>query len=116
MDKERVLDSLKHWNCDVDGALERFVDDSDLYVSCLEIFAKDENFENLRKALEVQDYEAAFKAAHTLKGVAGNLGLTPLLHAIVNIVEPLRAKDYSNLMSLYEGVIENYRIYISFLE
>ena len=33
---------------------------------------------------------SAFEAAHTLKGVTGNMGLTPLYDAVCTIVEPLR--------------------------
>ena len=115
MDKLKVLDSLKAWNCDVNGALERFLGDEDLYCSCLEIFAKDENFYRLKEHIAAGEYEKAFDAAHTLKGVSGNLGLTPLYHAIINILEPLRSKDYSNLDSLYEGVMENFKIYLSLI-
>ena len=53
------------------------------------------------KFLEQQDYEAAFAAAHTLKGVVGNMGLTPLFNAVCAIVEPLRKReapeDYNGL-------------------
>ena len=37
-------------------------------------FEEDPSFENLKKALEEEDLEAAFRAAHTLKGVAQNMG------------------------------------------
>lgn len=37
-------------------------------------FEEDPSFENLKKALEEENLEAAFRAAHTLKGVAQNMG------------------------------------------
>lgn len=41
-------------------------------------FEEDPSFENLKKALEEEDLEAAFRAAHTLKGVAQNMGFDNL--------------------------------------
>lgn len=35
----------------------------------------DPSFEQLRAALDAQDWELAFRASHTLKGVAQNLGM-----------------------------------------
>ncbi len=89
-----VLQALKVAGVDVDGAMERFVQDRELYESCLKIFADDPDFENLGQAIEVKDYQRAFNAAHTLKGVSGNLGLTPLFDAVSQIVESLRCSTY----------------------
>ena len=41
-------------------------------------FEEDPSFENLKKALEEENLEAAFRAAHTLKGVAQNMGFDNL--------------------------------------
>jgi hypothetical protein len=48
------------------------------------------------------DLQAAFEAAHSLKGVLGNLALTPLLDPVKEITELLRSKtemDYSELLA-----------------
>ncbi|MEG0963534.1 MAG: Hpt domain-containing protein, partial [Lachnospiraceae bacterium] len=60
------------------------------------------------EAIVQKDYKNAFDYAHTLKGVAGNMGLSPIYKAICDIVEPLRRNDYSNLQYLYAEIIENY--------
>ena len=31
-----LLEELKSWGCDVDGAMERFIDDEGLYRTCLD--------------------------------------------------------------------------------
>ena len=41
----------------------------------------DPSFEQLRAALDAQDWELAFRASHTLKGVAQNLGMDRLYKA-----------------------------------
>ena len=113
---DKILDALRDWKCDVEGALERFLDDEELYLQCLNIFSTAENFVKLKEYIDSASYQDAFDSAHTLKGVAGNLGLTPLYMAIIDIVEPLRAKDYSNLGSLYDEIDKQYQIYLSCLK
>lgn len=76
----------------VDYALtmERFMQQERMYVRILGMLFKDESLPALQKAVEEKNLEAAFQAAHTLKGVSGNLGLTSLYEAVCEIVEPLR--------------------------
>ena len=54
-----------------------------------------------RQALKDKDYGEAFTAAHTLKGVTANMGLTPLFDRVCAIVEPLRLgearEDYPDM-------------------
>lgn len=75
---------------DVDDALNRFMGNQPLYVKCLRQFLEDENYSKLTKALDTQDYEGAFRFAHTPKGVVGNLSLTNLYAAVTPLVESLR--------------------------
>ena len=87
----QLTDRLSSYGVDVKETMERFVQDEDLYVDCLKEFKNDPAFGELGVAIENKQYEHAFDQAHTLKGVAGNMGLTPLFTVICNIVEPLRA-------------------------
>ena len=88
-----VLEKLRAWGCDLDGALERFLGDEELYKSCLPMVAEDESFDGLKKA---------FDCAHTLKGVFANMGITPMFDTVEKIVEPLRAGINDGLMPVYE--------------
>lgn len=92
-----IIKGLKSWGCDVDAALDRFIRDEELYISCLEKFVDDAGFEQLKICLEDKNYEEAFNQAHTLKGVAANLGLDPMSECISNMVEDLRVKKYDNM-------------------
>lgn len=51
----------------------------------LHLFLEDKSFDRLEKAMEAQDYEEAFKAVHTLKGLSLNLELTPLSDAAAEL-------------------------------
>ncbi len=101
---DTLLQHLADWGCDVGGALERLADDEALYITCLQMFTTDAGFAELRAALDKQDMPAAFDAAHTLKGVSANLGLTPLSAAIALLVEDLRAQRGDRLETLWQTV------------
>lgn len=92
-----ILDKLNEWGCDVAGALERVADDEDFYIECLREVAEDPYFALLGERLEAGDIRGAFDAAHTLKGVFANVGLTPLYNKTVEIVEPLRGGHHEGL-------------------
>lgn len=56
----------------------------------LDMFLKDQSFEQLCAAMEAESYEDAFRAVHTMKGISMNLGLTALRDACVALTENLR--------------------------
>lgn len=101
-----VLDDLRDWGCDVEGALERFVGDEELYRVCLNTVLSDKAFAGLGAALKDGDVQEAFDHAHTLKGVLANMGLTPMYDITVDLVEPLRSGKADNLLSVYEKLME----------
>lgn len=93
---------LSEWGCDIDGTMKRFLNDENLYMLCLNSVLKETSFDSLGAALQKKDCTQAFEAAHNLKGVLANLGLTPLYDIAIKMVEPLRAGNV-------EGHDENYR-------
>ncbi|MBC8530320.1 Hpt domain-containing protein [Gehongia tenuis] len=97
-------DALRAYGVNLNEVMERFINDEALYYDCLNAFIDDPSFYGLHDAILAKEYETAFHHAHTLKGVASNLGLSPLLTAVADIVEPLRKHDYSNLEQQYDAV------------
>ncbi len=63
---------------DYADAMDRFDGDDALYRRLAGRFIGDTHFADLQDALERNDTEAAYRAAHSLKGVAGNLSFTQL--------------------------------------
>ena len=59
-----------------------------------------------------KDYETAFRAMHTLKGVAVNLGFTALYNVSSALTEKLRSQEYDNLDGLITDVKKQYDIVI----
>lgn len=83
---------------DVGDALARFMNNEALMTKFLSRFSQDKNYALLKRALEDGDAAGAYAAAHTLKGVAGNLSMRALYDAACAVVEPLRAGDMAGAL------------------
>ena len=74
---------------DYGEAKARFQNDERI-VRFLNMFPGDDSMQNLTNAMNTGDTTTAFRAVHTLKGVALNLGLGSLAHASSQMTEALR--------------------------
>lgn len=85
--------TLKECYCAVEGdyenVTERFGGEA-LVRKFIVKFLNDASFANLQKSMETGDYEEAFRAAHTLKGICQNLSLTKLYTSSSSLTEALR--------------------------
>lgn len=82
----------------------------------LGLLVADDSFKHLQTAIEAKNYEEVFKAAHTIKGMALNLELTPLAKASAGLSDYLRGcgyipenetivdEKYQNIMEEYERI------------
>lgn len=71
-------------------------------------FLADQSFQLLESSLSAEEYDEAFRAAHTLKGVAQNLSFTKLYRSSHEITEALRTKDYALAAQLFPTVSQDY--------
>lgn len=76
----------------VDEAMNRFMNSEQLWIKFLKKFKADMSFRNLVEAIEEKDSEKAFAAAHTLKGITGNLAMTRFNALISEQTEHLRGE------------------------
>ncbi|MBO4501797.1 MAG: Hpt domain-containing protein [Clostridia bacterium] len=93
-----TIASLEELGVNTREGLERCLSNEQFYLRLVRKSMEDENCEKLRDALEKGDLDTAFTLAHTLKGVYGNLALTPLFTIVNEMTELLRARtqaDYS---------------------
>ncbi len=79
---------------DYEGVIGRLLTEERL-MKFLRMLLKNNSFANLKDALEQQNYDNAFLEAHTLKGIALNLGLTRLASASDALTEALRPRQAS---------------------
>ena len=101
-----TIESLKDYGANVVEGLERCMGMEDFYLEMIELGLSDDRFEELGKNLEDNDLDEAFENMHALKGVIGNLALTPLYETICEITEHLRSRDQIDYKPLYDKLIE----------
>ncbi len=77
-------------NADYDAVIRRLINET-LVLKYLNKFLNDGYFMQLQQAAEQQDYETAFRCAHTLKGLCLTLGLETLGEPMSALTEELRA-------------------------
>jgi HPt (histidine-containing phosphotransfer) domain-containing protein len=94
---------------DIDGAIYRCCGSEDLYLSCLKEFLNDDTVRNLDMALAGRAWDTAFTAAHALKGLAGNMGFVPLMHAAGRLVVLIRGGRTEEVGAAMEEVNSCYR-------
>ena len=96
-----TIDALRACGVNVEEGLGRCMNNEAFYLRLAGMALADGNFDKLAQAVEKGNYKEAFEAAHALKGVTGNLSLTPVYEPVCEITELLRAgteKDCSELL------------------
>ena len=88
-----TLDDLRAYGADVNEGLTRCMNNEAFYLRMVGMMAADTHDSALKDAIAAGNLQAAFEAAHALKGSLANLALKPALAAVEAIVEPLRAKE-----------------------
>lgn len=108
------FDELTELGVDVDAGLERVMDDESFYEMTLGMFIDTVN----DNAIELADFDAAdleelTNRVHTLKGLTGNLEMTPLFQGYVQALDFLRMnqprealREYERLLPVQEAIIE----------
>ena len=80
----------------------------------LGLFLNDPSFDELKNAFAKNDAKTAFRAAHTLKGVAANLGLNKLSSSSSELTEDLRPGSFTTVS---QDLLENVELdYIAVVE
>lgn len=107
--EEGLRQQLLEAGVDVDRGMERFMGNQELLLRFLRKFPGDNNYRDIVSSLESGDYETAFRAAHTLKGLCGNLSLTKLQEIVSEQTELLRAEKWDEAKALMPRVTEVYQ-------
>lgn len=87
--EERVKQAGLDWN----SAVGRFAGKQELYVKFLKKFTGDETFTLLQDMWRQKDSTGTEHAAHTLKGVCANLGMTELSELFNRVVQAMREEN-----------------------
>lgn len=79
-------------------------------------FPMDTTMQELSEALASSNYELAFRYAHTMKGVAGNLAFTNLQSSVSELTEQLRNNKEKPDRKLVQNVENSYNLIIDVLK
>ena len=93
-----TIESLKNFGANTDEGLSRCFGMEDFYLKLVATVPDEGNFDRLAESIRANDLDAAFESAHALKGVLGNLSLTPIYDPVNEITDRLRSRtqaDYS---------------------
>lgn len=107
-----TIDALREYGANVDEGLARCINNEALYLRFAGTVVDEKSFDKLHEALSANNLDEAFDAVHALKGVLGNLAITPIYDKVVEITELLRARtdmDYSSLEAEIEAKREELR-------
>ena len=77
---------------------------------------EDENYQLLCDSMEAENWDEVFRAAHTMKGVCANLGLSKLQASSSELTEAVRGGKPLTDKSLFEKVREDYAMTIGVIE
>ena len=112
---KEIIEKLRQSGCNIDIAMERFLNDEEMYVQSVDEVLTDKAFDELHDALIQNNISDAFDASHTLKGIIAQVELKSLYNIIVDIVEPLRRGDTQGLLEVYDRLIKERDKYIALL-
>ena len=102
-----TVEKLASFGADTAAGLARCMNNEAFYLRLVNTELGDANFAVLQDALSSGKTQEAFAAAHALKGVLGNLALTPIYQPVSELTELLRnADEQADLGDLPERVME----------
>ena len=102
-----VKECYEQMGADYEGVLGRLRSEV-LIKKFAKKFLDDGSYASLKKGLEEQNGEEAFRAAHTLKGVCQNLGFDNLYPSSKDLTELLRAGSMDGYEDLFAEVEKEY--------
>ena len=112
-EKMSLLTELEELGVDVKSAVNRLGGDEDIYQDILLGFLEDLEQYAVKEYLESGDCEKACRNAHALKGVAGNLGLTPIFKMYARMNALLKEQNISEAAEIYEEGLEKQEAIVS---
>ena len=101
-----TVESLREYGANLEEGISRCMGNEEFYLKLVRMALADGNYEKLDKALAAEDWSAAFNSAHALKGVLGNLSLTPAYEPMVRLTDLLRAKTACDYKEVYEEFLK----------
>ncbi len=84
----------------VDEALERFMGNEAMLERYLQKFLSEKSYAMLRDSLASNDWEAAGRAAHTLKSICGTIGCEAMQELVILQERHIRAGEWKEAVGM----------------
>ena len=101
-----TIDALQALGVDTQEGLGRCMNNEAFYFRLIAKAMEDNSIEKLKEAIEAGNLDTAFELSHALKGVLGNLALTPLYTIVCEMTEHLRAKEQADYSVYLAALLE----------
>lgn len=95
---------------------ERTLGDEELISELLHIFLADESWKTICNCMDKGETENAFKAAHSLKGSCGMLGLSSLFEMMRILTDKLRYGDLEGAKAVFPQTRGEYEKAVSLIK
>ena len=100
-----TVDALRACGANTAEGLGRCMNNEAFYLRLVNMALDDAGFQKLADAVAAGDKKAGFEAAHSLKGVLGNLALTPIYAPVAEMTELLRAAADADYQSYLDKIL-----------
>lgn len=108
------MEELKELGVDVEEGLERVLDDEPLYETMLGMYIDKVNSNPIAmEDFDADDLDALIGRVHILKGLTGNLAMTPLFAGYMQMLDLLRtdrpkeaAKEYERILPVQTAIMD----------
>lgn len=116
-----LFEELKALGVNVDEGLERVMDDESLYETMLGMFIDKINSNPIRtEDFEAESLDGLIGTVHMLKGLTGNLAMTPLFEGYMKVLNLLRtncareaAEEFEQMLPAQTAIMDCLKRYIS---
>lgn len=112
----QLSEKLAPYGIDYDDAMDRFGGNADLFKRLALKYLDDDRFARLTAAMQVDDFDEAYRQAHSLKGTAGNLSFAKLYNVTSEICINLREGEYAAAQSFMPDIALAHKRVIDALE
>ena len=99
-----TIEMLEAYGANIKEGLQRCLNNESFYMRMVKMIPGDPNFQQLYDSIDAGNLDAAFEAAHALKGSSGNLSLTPIYGPVTEITELLRSRTQTDYSELVEAI------------
>ncbi len=97
-----TLEKLKEFGADTDDGLKRCMNNEGFYLRLVNMALDDKAFDRMCTAVESGGVKEIFETAHAMKGMLGNLALTPLVTPVSEMTELARGGCEADYPALWE--------------